>query len=77
MEAQIRLHLFKVFQCVYTSYQSVLIHSAPFSKGISSGQQRATTMEYSKLEIAVVSVWHQGTGNNRVVEIVKENSKTV
>lgn len=34
-------------------------------------------MEYSKLEIAVVSVWHQGRGNNRVLEIIKENSKTV
>lgn len=38
MEAQIRLHLFKVFQRVCVSYQSVLIHSAPFSKGVSSGQ---------------------------------------
>lgn len=28
----------KVFQCVYASYQSVLIHSAPFSKGVSGGQ---------------------------------------
>lgn len=33
-------------------------------------------MEYSKLEIAAVSVWHQGRGHNRVLEIIKENSKS-
>lgn len=56
MEAQIRLHLFKVFQRVYTSYQSVLIHSAPFPKGIVSGQLTCHHYGNSKLETAVVSV---------------------
>lgn len=76
MEAQITLHLFSLPTCICIT-QSVLIHSAPFSKGVSVGSWHATTMEYSKLETAVVSLWHQGTGKNRVVEIVKENSKTV
>lgn len=76
MEAQIILHLFSLPTCICIIPKCLDPQRTIFQRSI-SGQLTCHPMGYSKLETAVVGVWHQGTGKNRAVEIVKENSKTV